>query len=474
MTHAETWRPGSSWVDRTFLAGPAGDPALLLDRGIDRAELRGAVAARQAELAADGVAPGSTVALRLPPSLAYITSLLAAWRAGAQVTILDHRLTAAEVEGAVARLSIQLLVEPETPLATGSRCFYDVRPVTRRCGGKEAQTRHALCQLSSGSTGPSKVIGRTAESLVAEVDRYTRIEGIPATGERVVVAASLLHVLGLVAGLLHSLHRRVELVIPERVTAQSMLKALAGRAVPTTFIGVPFHAELLAAVEQPPALPHFVQAITAGERLRQDVWEAFERRYGIAPGSMYGMTEAGVIATDIFGNLRPALALAPGMRMRASEDELLLALPESPYVALVDPTRFADGWLRTRDSGTLDPVTGHLTVLGRLDAQVSIGGLKVDLAEVEQTLTSLTGVSQAVVVFDRVIEAYVVLESSDALPRIEAEIVRLLAPYKRPRALRVLPEMPRTATGKLVRSVPVLQAAARDATRSAPPVASDA
>jgi acyl-CoA synthetase (AMP-forming)/AMP-acid ligase II len=48
---------------------------------------------------------------------------------------------------------------------------------------------------------------------------------------------------------------------------------------------------------------------------------------------------------------------------------------------LVDETRWVDGWLHTKDAATIDPVTGLVTILGRLDSQVSIGGLKVDLTQ---------------------------------------------------------------------------------------------
>lgn len=454
---------GASWVDRVLLAGPEAEIALVLDRPVSRGELRSLVEQRRSELEADGVGSGSTVALRLPPSLEYVATLLAAWQAGAQVTLLDHRLTAVEVEDVLTRLEHEFAVEPSDPLTATTRVFQPVTPVTRRRAGRPARTPHVLYQLSSGSTGPSKVIGRTRDSLVAEVERYTRIEGIPRTGERVVVLASILHVLGLVAGLLHSLHRRVELVIPERMTATSILKAIAAGSEPTTLIGVPFHAQLLAAAEQPPALPQFERAITAGEPLRDDLWGRFTQRYRATLGSMYGMTEAGVIATDIFGSHRPALAPAPGMTVRVVDGEVQLALSESPYVSEVDPTRWSDGWLRTRDGGAVDPGTGRLTVFGRLDSLVSIGGLKVDLNEVEITLKSLPGVSEAVVVYGGFIEAYLMVSDPGALPEVEHEIARRLAPYKRPRELRVLPALPRTPTGKLVRNPDALRAAARAA-----------
>jgi len=177
-------------------------------------------------------------------------------------------------------------------------------------------------------------------------------------------------------------------------------------------------------------------------------------------GNMWGMTEVGVIATDLFGEHRPSLLPAPGLEVREVGGELHVSRPESPYVGLADPTRWADGWLHTKDAGRVDQDTGLVTVLGRLDSQVSVGGLKVDLTEVEHTLTELPGVAAAVVLFDNEITAYVQLADSASGPDVEAALAERVAGYKRPRTMHVVDALPRTTTGKLVRDKSVLRAAA--------------
>jgi acyl-coenzyme A synthetase/AMP-(fatty) acid ligase len=277
--------------------------------------------------------------------------------------------------------------------------------------------------------------------------------------------ASMVHVLGLVGGLLHSLHTGVRLAFPRRVTGEGILSTVAAGPEPTTLLGVPFHIELLTWVERPPALAQLTGMTTGGELVREQVHEAFTDRYGIRLGSMYGMTEVGVIATDLFGEHRPALAPAPGISVREEGGELLIAREQSPYPGLHDPSRWHDGWLRTRDGGTVDPATGLVRVLGRLDSQVSVGGLKVDLTEVEHTLAALPEVAGAVVVFGTSIEAYVVLRdtagtaagTAAATAAVEARLAERLAAYKRPRVLHVVDRLPRTATGKLVRDPAVLR-----------------
>lgn len=452
---------GSNWVDEVLLDGPDTEVCLDIGGQLTRAALRGLVTERQDELAAAGLVPGSGLALCLPPSLELVVAMLAGWRAGAQVCLLDHRLTGFEVDAAVRRVRSAVLVRSATRPAAGLRGFHEVTPTIERLAGGPVPTRHALLQLSSGSTGPSKVIGRTATDLAEEIQRYAQIEaGVPRPGERLIVLSSMVHVLGLVGGLLYGLGAHCLVSVPARLTGEGILAAVAASPIPATVLGVPFHIDLLRSVEDPPRLPQLLGMTTGGEPVRPQVFDSFTERYGARLGSMYGMTEVGVIATDLFGSHRPALAPAPGMRLRESDGELLLAMPATPYVGLADPTRFVDGWLHTRDAGEIDPRTGLVTVRGRLDSQVSVGGTKVDLTEVEQTLTELPGVAAAVVVHDRAIEAYVALSDPSTRDGLEAELAGRLAAYKRPKMLHVLPDLPRTPTGKLLRDLAALRAAA--------------
>ncbi len=452
-------QPAQGWVDHHLLGGDENGPCLAFTEPVDRRTLRVLVAARQEQFAAAGLGAGGTAALRLPPSLGYVTSLLAAWRLGAQVSLLDHRLTPVETERALHRLKPQVLVEDPRTGGAALRGHAEVDPVARPLeGGLPAQSPHVLIQLSSGSTGPSKVIARTADDLIRELRCYRRLAGFPGPGERVVLLSSMVHVLGLVGGLLNSLHAGVELVLPARVTPAGILAAVAAGDAPTTVIGVPFYAELLAGVAAPPPLPQLVRMIVAGELVRPGVPAAFTERYGVPLGTMYGMTELGVIAADLTGRLHPAVEPVDGMELRVTDGELHIRQDQSPYLGTSEATRWSDGLLHTRDAALLDEATGRVTVLGRRDSQVSIGGLKVDLTEVEQTLADLPGVTEAVVLFaDGAIEAYAATSDGGTSEQLRERLAKELAGYKLPRRLTVLTALPRTTTGKLLRNAPALR-----------------
>jgi acyl-coenzyme A synthetase/AMP-(fatty) acid ligase len=457
---AETALPATGeWVQAEFLDGDPADVCLQMGRPVRRDELSALVWRHREDLASAGLGAGGTVTLHLPPSLAYVASLLAAWQLGAQVSLLDHRLAPGEVQRALDRLMPQVVVEPGRVASSAMSGYADVSAAAQaRAGGRPAATGHSLIQLSSGSTGPSKVIARTAADLVAELVRYDQLGEYPRRGDSIVLLASIVHVLGLVGGLLYSLHAGVQLVYPDRLTADGIRAAVTASHGPVMVLGVPFHAELLAAAPKP--VPRLTRMVVAGELLRPPVRDAFTAGYGVPLGTMYGMTELGVIATDLSGQNAPAVVPAPGMIMRVVDGELQVQMAASPYVGLADPTRWADGWLHTRDAAVIDEATGRVTILGRLDSQVAIGGLKVDLTEVEQTLCQLPAVAVAVVSFDQAIEAYLVLREGFAVADAQAAMTDQLAAYKRPRQLHVLPEMPRTATGKVVRDRAVLVAAA--------------
>jgi hypothetical protein len=167
------------------------------------------------------------------------------------------------------RLEPQVVVSAEHSTGGPLRGFVEITERADPYPGRPAATTHAVIQLSSGSTGPSKIIARDAANLVDEVKRYTMIAGVPRGGERIVSLASMVHVLGLVGGLLYGLHAGVTLTIPARMTADGILSTVGAGSQPTTLLGVPFHIELLASVLEPPKPPQLTGMTTGGELVRR-------------------------------------------------------------------------------------------------------------------------------------------------------------------------------------------------------------
>ncbi|MFE7273474.1 class I adenylate-forming enzyme family protein [Streptomyces sp. NPDC057623] len=429
---------------------------------VTRGELRDRVARQAAVFAGYGIGTGSTVGLRTPPSFTQVEVLLALWRLGAQVLLFDFRLKPAEVAALRTTCRPQFMVSAGTNVQAtfGFRAEYEV-VTERQAGGRAAGTDHRLVQFSSGSTGRPKVIGRTARSLASEVDRFTRVPGMPGTGDRLLLLSSTAHSFGLIAGLLHSLTAGVSVVFAPRISARDILRTAVEHRI-TALFGVPMHYELLGAAIDAPALPELRVAVSGGELMPPQVAARFAERYGLAVGEAYGTTETGVVAMDAGGTLRPSVGpTAPGVVVREHRGELDVALDESPYLFDSGGTQYADGWLHTRDRATVDG-SGTVLVHGRADCLVVIGGLKVDLLEVENVLREHPAVEQAVLVHEDVTEAYVTTAVGVAQPTAE-ELLRWcrarLADYKLPRVIRVLESLPRTSNGKLLRQAAALRAA---------------
>jgi len=441
-------------VETLFDAHPGGLPCLVHgDHPVSRAEVRAAAAMEADVFAGYGIGEGSTVMLRIPPSFTQIEVLLALWRLGAQVMLIDHRLKQSEVDALRTLCHPQFLVGAGTAGRSPLRFEPRYEVVTSRFpDGRAATTGHRLVQFSSGSTGVPKVIGRTPDSLAAEIERFTRIEGMPTLGERVLLLSSTAHSFGLIAGVLHSLTAGVAAVFARRVSAKDILAAAGDHGVHVIF-GTPFHYELLSTARELPPLPALRAATSGGEIMPPETAGRFAERFGTGVGESYGTTETGVIAMDISGAARPSVGRAtPGVRLRVHEGELDVWLPDgSPYLHDSGGGRYTDGWLHTRDRAELDP-GGAVRLLGRGDSLVVIGGLKVDLTEVEDVLRHHPGVSGAVVVHAGATEAYVSTEPDGPTA---GDLLRWcrerLADYKVPRVIQVLPDLPRTSNGKLVR-----------------------
>ncbi|MET8528590.1 AMP-binding protein [Micromonospora sp. NPDC005172] len=143
-------------------------------------------------------------------------------------------------------------------------------------------------------------------------------------------------------------------------------------------------------------------------------------------------------------------------RLAAAAISLALSrLTTSPHVGPVDPSRWAHDWLRTPDA---DTATSLLAISGRLDPQVSIGGLTADLA----VLAGLPVVTSMVVLSDKVVMAYVTVLGDRPAEEIQTDLGERPAAYKRPRSLHIRGNLPRTANGKFVRNPVVLRGVARD------------
>ena len=119
---------------------------------------------------------------------------------------------------------------------------------------------------------------------------------------------------------------------------------------------------------------------------------------------------------------------------------------------------FAGDWTRSGDKYTCD-ADGYYTYGGRSDDMLKVGGIYVSPFEVEAALAQHPAVLEAAVIGvadgDELVKpkAFVVLKPGQqaAAEELQAHVKSRLAPYKYPRWISFVPELPKTATGKIQR-----------------------
>jgi len=338
----------------------------------------------------------------------------------------------------------------------------------------------AFWLYSSGSTGRPKGTVHTHANLYWTAETY----GQPVLGIReddvVFSAAKLFFAYGLGNALTFPLSvGATTILMAERPTPQAVFKRLTERQ-PTIFYGVPtLYAAMLAAPELPTrGAVALRRCVSAGEPLPKEVGEKFAARFGCEVLDGIGSTEM----LHIFLSNHPGEVhygttgkAVPGydVELRGEDGrpvgngEIGDLFIRGPSAALMywnnrvqTRATFQGEWTRSGDK-YMRGSDGYYTYAGRSDDMLKVAGQYVSPFEVEAALMRHDAVLEAAVVGkseDGLTKtlAYVVLKAGhtgdDALAgALKAFVKDQLAPYKYPREIRFLSELPKTATGKIQR-----------------------
>jgi acyl-coenzyme A synthetase/AMP-(fatty) acid ligase len=409
--------------------------------------LRAEVAGLAKTMSTHGIGAHNTVALQGAPSFTQLWCLFALWSLGAQVLLFDPRL------GPGDRVALLRLSEPEfvVTFGRGMNCRAGVFAdgcevlVQRLAGGRPAGSTHCVVQFSSGTTGRPKAIGRTPESLLAELERWRALDGMPRAGERVTVLESFAHSFGLVGGLLCAMDAGATVVFPTAQTPRAIANAVADAHV---VMGNPWHFGQLTGVDDGVRTPRLRLAVSGGDVLSRQVFDAFYRRFGVPIGQAYGTTETGIVAAHLAGDQGPTTIGLPvqGVRTRVADGELEVHVPQSPY--LYESEHWPGGWISTGDLVSREAGAGVLRLRGRVE---EAGRTNLDLLEIESVLRTHESVSDAVVFGAEPLEAHVESAADLHHTDLRSWCRRFLGESAAPARYRVVRELPRTANGKVRR-----------------------
>jgi acyl-CoA synthetase (AMP-forming)/AMP-acid ligase II len=394
-------------------------------------------------------------------------------REGAQVLVYDEEF--AELLGP-ARDRLPDLVEVVAWTEAGEHHTTVEALIETHLGATPPRpTRHGrTVLLTSGTTGTPKGArrgGGGADQLAAMLDR------IPwRAGEVTVVAAPMFHAWGF-GQLAISSTMTCTLVMRRRFDPEATL-ALVERHRATGLAVVPVMLERI--IELPDdVLDRYdtssLRFVTAsGSRMRSEALVRFMDRFGDLVNNSYNATEAGQISVAVPADLRAAPDTA-GRPVRGTElrvvDDDWNALPPGEVGRIIvrsdsqfegythgSTKDFHEDFMVSGDVGRLDE-EGRLYVVGRDDEMIVSGGENVYPLEVEETLNAHASVLEAAVLgvddekFGQRLAAFVVLQDgAEASPDdLKVHVKEQLAGYKVPREVTLLDELPRNASGKVVK-----------------------
>jgi acyl-CoA synthetase (AMP-forming)/AMP-acid ligase II len=370
--------------------------------------------------------------------------------------------------------------------ADGAQPASPERPVSRLHPSEPAILVH-----TSGTTGRPKLVPLTHQQLITAVVfmKLEVPEAVP--GARHLSALPLFHVAGL-ANLSYTLFTGGHLHLLAGFDPAGFVDELARRRIQLTqLVPTLIHAvtQEVSSRAEPPDLSHLIEVVYGASPIRPELLERAVTVLGCRFRQNYASSETGPLPITSLppedhdparGRLGTAGRPSLGWEVRLGERGEIQVRGAAPLPGYWnDPeatarSLTADGFYRTGDVGTLG-ADGYLTIVDRLSDLVITGGENVYPAEVEAVLAGHPAVADVALIgvpderWGETVHAVVVLAPGDTAPGdtarangdaepgfVAAALVgwarERLAGFKCPTGVTVVPELPRNATGKVLRA----------------------
>jgi len=458
------------------------------DERITYAELAQRVQQSAGALAALGARPGEAVMLSMRDTPEFAAAWLGVVAAGGVADAVNSKLSDADVTHIARDSGAKLMLLDEDYAAQRSALAGTVRLLG--AGAWRAAWRAApqaamfdatpqspaLMLYSSGTTGRPKGMVHRHHSILRVGDSFRRL-GLGA-GDRIFTTSKFFFAYGIEHALLSPLsHGATSILHPDWPDAAGVCD-LVERHKPAAVFSVPtIYRRLLA--EAPgrlaafPGVRHFV---AGGERLSTQLLAQWKKAVGAEILNLYGMSETFcaciVTSPGTSDGLRTGTPL-PGVELRLLTAQGAAPAADEPgvlwvrhpaqateYANLPERTReqFRDGWFCSRDLFVRD-AEGHYIHQGRADELIKVAGQWVQPAELEEAAARAAGVAEAACVpvldadgLERLALFVTPRGDAAAAQRSAAEACEQALPrHKRPKWIRSVDELPRTATGKVQR-----------------------
>ncbi|MGI8633006.1 MAG: acyl-CoA synthetase [Solirubrobacterales bacterium] len=462
---------------------PASRPAIVaIDAAGDRrvwhfGELSALAAGVSGAFAARGVRRGDVVMTVMGSQIEWVVSMLACFRMGAVVLPCNLQLQPAELRARAEAAGAVLAVGAGEAVGAGpagsmSMTVGEVRQAMDEDRPQEppaevidlAPEDPALVIFSSGTTGEPKGIVHAQRYLTGQQLQAEHWLGAR-DGDLVWCTAA--------AGWSKSarnafvapwLQGAVALVHDARFDPQARLE-LCEREGVNVLCQSPTEYRMLASRSRLRPVASLRRLVAAGEALEADVIATFRDVLGLTIADGYGQSETGHVTAPPAGrDPRPGSMgrPLPGIETRITEGELEIRASSTPtfFSHYVSGERFDERWWPTGDLVREDD-DGYLWHEGRADDVIISSGYRIGPVEVESALLTHPAVAEAAAVpapdaeRGSVVKAVVVLtgtQPSEALAQeLQDHVRERTAPYKYPRTVEFVAELPKTVSGKIKR-----------------------
>ncbi|TVQ54620.1 MAG: long-chain fatty acid--CoA ligase [Phycisphaerales bacterium] len=428
------------------------------------------------------------VGVMLPTSGLFPMALIATWLLGRTIVPINYLLKKEDREYVIndAEIDTVITVTPmidmfgELPdgineIRLDKMKFKGIPPIM--FPKKTPDDFVAVLLYTSGTSGKPKGVMLTSENLRANVEQC--VEWANFTKKDVLLGVlPQFHSFGLTVLTLLPLITGCKAVYTARFVPKKILELMKQHR-PTAFIGIPsmYNALLSAKSAKADDLKSLKYIVSGGEPLPQAVFDGFKEKFGITINEGYGLTETGPVANwcrphdhkprsvgQPLPRVEEKIVDAEGNEVGTGEDgEVCIKGPNvmKGYYKLQEETDKVldkDGFFHTGDMGRFDE-DGHLYITGRYKEMLIIGGENVFPREIEEVLNAHPSVHSSAVIGmqdssrGEVALAFVELEEDAEFDagKLRSHCRDRLAGYKVPRDIRVVKELPRNPTGKIMR-----------------------
>lgn len=333
---------------------------------------------------------------------------------------------------------------------------------------------------SSGTTGLPKGVMLTHYNLIANLRQMEAIKYIHGD-DTLVCVLPLFHIYGMVVIMNMGIYTGATIVMMPRFELDDFLRILQDYQVTLAHIVPPIMLTML----KNPLVNEFdltsLKTVFSGAApLGESVSRACTERFGCLIKQGYGMTETspvthstpyekdkikfGSVGTCIPNTICKIVDLDTGAELGPDQKgEICVRGPQVMKGYLNRPeatanTVDAEGWLRTGDIGYADE-EGHFFIVDRLKELIKYKGFQVAPAELEAILLSHPAIRDAAVIpspdeeAGEVPKAFIVLKTETDIDELLDYVAERVAPHKKIRKVEIVDQIPKTASGKILRRV---------------------